>query len=261
MKDIVDASGASSYGTAFTELTGYNIYTTEDYIACLLTKPTKLSDLFYELCQIYGIKSWMKIISGAGYVTIRRDIFYSYWPSLPTYITDVASITDAETIIEGSAQLDCNEDSRISRIIIYYDLPIGEDAKEADSYNTKEIGINTDSEAEYDNEQEITIYNRWMNSWSSAAPLSWSTSYQTYLQTYLLPRLLERDYDAHYKLKVDVELKDDDNEIGDFVTVTTNEIVTPSGDGIEDEYYQIIKKAEKSKGKLELTLERINSYD
>jgi len=121
MKTLLTEAGVPYINSMFAEIIGNYYYSGEPGCIALILSDTKRSDLFWELVDQLGCKVWL---DESGYVNIRRNIFYSTWSVLPTYITTQISINDNENILKNSTSIDWGESTRYTTIYFYYNLKI-----------------------------------------------------------------------------------------------------------------------------------------
>ncbi len=181
----------------------------------IITEPTKISELYFELVDLLDCKSW---IGENLKITIRRNL-----PNRPGRRDPL--LTDAEHIVDAPATLDLNGDSRISRVLLYWDKPLLARVDEYQKYNRLHMAVDTDAEsaAEYNAVAEKTIGCRWVR---------WNVIPETQTSRWLARQTMRRVWmqrDPQPLLTVQVERKDSSIKTGDYLRLQTDELCTPSG--------------------------------
>lgn len=121
--------------------------------------------------------------------------------------------------------------------------------------------VDTDAENEYGEAILKTYYARFFNIFNSLPPFSYADTgdYSGYI-TKLSTKIIAAKRDAQTQSFFELEEKDTDLMLGDFLNLTTKNIEDVDGEGIEDEMYQVVKK-EPDYGKAKYTAEKVVSYD
>lgn len=197
----------------------------------IISKPTKASQLLAELQEQSMSNIWWDEES-------QLVKFKVFAPGGSTYGSPT-EINDDENIVE--IDTDHNEDSRISRIVIYYVKDAIGDLVKPESYARSYISwdVNAEGSAEYNEKAIKTIFSQWIT--SSAIP------------SVLASRFLRRFRDPAKKAIVTLELKDSGIKTADVVNLTTNQILKTDGTALS-RLYQVIKKQQKSLGKFSYVL-------
>jgi len=197
----------------------------------VITEPTKLGDLFFEIVSLLDCMVWQ---DENQKITIRRNV-----PNEPdrTYTT----ITDDANIIAESTKVDLNDESRNTRIVLYWDKRAGFDDEEVDSYRRIDVTVDAGAEGadQYNEIQEEKIWCRWIT--TDYIQEEVATKYVTNL---IRRRLFDR-VDAHAIIDYSVELKDEGVQTGDHVQLTTDELLLPDGSVLDAETFRIWKRNPK----------------
>ncbi len=197
----------------------------------IISEPVKLSDLFFEIIDLVDCKAW---VAENLKITIRKNI-----PNRGGRI--YSEITDEFHIIENSGSVDINEDSRITRLSLYWDKITLGDVDKPESYNRLDIGIEAGAESgnEYAESIEKEIFCRWIR----------QGYFQEELLTDYISSLVARYViyrrDASPLIDFDLELKDSDIKTGDFLKLSTDELLAIDGKSIDKTRFQIVKREQK----------------
>jgi hypothetical protein len=212
---------------------------TDVQMSALISEPKKVSDIYYGLVKLVDCKTW---VNEDLKITIARNIGNA--PS-QTYTT----WTDSENFIYESAGVDMNEESRITRCSLYWDMmSTGDDEKPSD-FNRLNIAIdvNAESSKEYNDTIEDITFTRWINS-SAAVPTTQMNQYANNMTA----RRMKHHRDALPILSVSVERKDADVRVGSKIKVTTDEINTIDGSDFTGRFQVIERKFGQSKSDYKL---------
>jgi hypothetical protein len=209
-------------------------------MSALISEPTKLSDLYFELVDLLDCKSW---VTEDQQVTLRRNL-----PNRPGRAHSVLS--DAASIVDGSGAVDLNQASRLSRLSLYWDpIAIGE-LESPSTYNRLDVAIDADAEsaAEYGEPAEKLVYCRWLQMGLDVEETLWRwvlnhTGRRVWLQRDPLPIL-----------KIGVELQDAGIRTGEYVDLLTDEL--QGVDGADLSAICEVVKREVSGEKITLSLLR-----
>ena len=265
MADMLQKAGVN-YSTSTSLVTSLHFLSTQlqsisPYIGCVITTPTPLSALFWEIADLFSVKAWIEIISGLAYVSVRSDILTnSFISGSPSYVTAMPQIND-DAIIKGSLSKNENETSRYTHFIIYYNTAIGVTVDQDSAINTFN-GQNGDrDDGLYYGVVEKIIKSRWFNGYnfnfgSTRSSLSY---YFTFMTNYLGLKTLAAHADANTQLTFETELK---NELylAAFAKVTTKEVIDIYGLPITDQVFQVIEKNKTGLIKYKYLLEKVISY-
>lgn len=259
---LLIAQAGLSYDTSFEDLIN-NLVAITPFVGTVLTTPTSFATLYFELVQLMQCKSWYDIVSGAAVVTLRSDLLYDEWSgTLPTFISAMPSINDESGIISASKNIEGNEDSQYSNFELYYDAPLFSSISE-DNAALIYRGVNEDAyNANFYGDTYKTIFTRWWNTYNEnfeADPKNLMSFVLTYLTNYLGIKALAAHANANTKLTFESELKDEFYQ-GQFVKVTTNEVINIYGNPITDQVFQVIEKSKTGLIKHKYLLEKVISY-
>lgn len=201
-------------------------------VSAIITEPTKLSELFFDLCDLLDVKSW---VAEDLKITIARDL-----PSDPS--RTFASLTDAYGIINASSKVDQNEKSRVTRVLIYWDKSPQGKKDEAASYGRLDVAIDTDAESvnDYNEVVEKKLFCRWLSTQDQV-----EETVTQYAKNYAM-RQLWTHRNASQIVSVEVDLKDETMHTGDWVQLSTDEIVDIYGEPISAEGFQVVKREKKT---------------
>jgi len=196
--------------------------------SAIISEPTKLDKLYYEIIDLIDCKSW---VGEDLRITIRRN-----FPNLPGRST--ITLTDAANIVHDSGAVDFNVKSRISRALIYWDKTALGAIDKVEEYNRLDIAIDATAESanDYNEIAEKKFFCRWMRT--------------GYMQDEVLERFarvlvtrhVRRYRDAMPIIQFDVEMKDSEIKTGDFVSVTTDELLLPDGNPLSNALFQIVRR-------------------
>lgn len=209
----------------------------------IISEPTALEDLFFELLELTDCKVWvaedLRITIAKNYPN-RGGRQYTQW-------------NDAEHIIDGSVSVDLNEESRVTRVVMYWDKDAIGDLEEQASYARMDMAIDGDAESanEYNGVKKKEIWCRWLHSDSGTAE---ELAYWTdeFLGRYLMNRR-----DAAPLITLEVERKDSAVKTGEYVMLTTDDLCDVDGSDITNERFRVIRREQKEAGKYQYKLERM----
>ena len=210
-------------------------------LSAIISEPTKLGDLYFELVELLDCKSWQ---AEDLKITIKRNI-----PSDPARTYTI--ITDAANIIKGSPAVDLNDKSRYTRIYIYWDKDAIGDLDDPASYARLDVAVDADAENanEYNEVVEKKIWCRWVRTGYLADEVV-----VDFITTFI-NRWLWLRRDAQTILSFSIDRKDQDISTGDWLKVSTDEMNSISGADIANERYQVTKREAKGT-RLDLKLTR-----
>jgi hypothetical protein len=144
-------------------------------------------------------------------------------------------------MIADTIQTDDNEESRLSRTVIGYDLTSGEEGDELDDYKRVLIRIDVDAEErEFFGEDRIKIIlSEWIQ--PNDSPLA----------EYITFHLINRFKQGARRLIARFELKDEDILLGSFVTIDTDHFQDAHGNSLDSKMH-VIKKKTAGRNQLEM---------
>lgn len=186
----------------------------------VVSEPTKASDLIAEICESAMSVIWWD--NEAQLVKFRVSA------PIPPGGT-VLSLNDNEHIVAGSINIDRNEKSRASLVVVYYKKKALGNDDEDDGYLAKVVEVDADKEGskEYGERAIKKIYSRWIVNDGEA--------------NHLVSRTLSWFKEPPVKLGFSAELKDDALKTGDLCRVTTDDILDVTGIP-ETRLYQVLRK-------------------
>lgn len=202
-----------------------------DYHA-VIPEPTKLEKLFFEIVDSLDCKCW---VNEDLQITIKRNIQNE--PGRTYY-----KITDTANIINDSAAIDLNPQSRISRILLYWDNDIFKKIDDVTAYSRLDIAVEGEAEnrKEYGEIAEKKIFSRWIHD-----DIGWKEEdFKRYIKNHLI-RQLWRYRDPMPILSFSLELKDSEMRTGEFCTVSTDEMCDISGVDVKAMPFNIIRREAK----------------
>jgi hypothetical protein len=199
--------------------------------SAVVSEPTELATLYFEIVDLLNCKSW---VGEDLKITIRRNM-----PNRPGRA--YATLTDAAHIVADSAEVDLNQDSRISRVSLYWDKTAIGDVDEPASYNRLDMAVDTDAESanEYAEAAEKRIFCRWLRQGYAE-----ETSMARYART-LACRRLWQNRDPMPILKFDVEAKDAGIRTGEYAKISTDELLDECGAPLAGAVFQVVRREKK----------------
>lgn len=197
--------------------------------SAVVSEPKKLSDLFFEVVDLLDCKVW---VAENLKITIRRNV-----QNAPGRTYHVLSDEDDITLESGS--VDHNEKSRITRVSIYWDkIATGKDG-ESTSYRRLDIAVDPDAESNYDGVIEKTVLCRWIDPTCGE-----EGGIARFVQNLGLRRIT-RQRDAQPLISVELPPKDAQVLTGDYVRLSTDEVLGPDGSPITRRIFQVVKRDRK----------------
>lgn len=198
--------------------------------SAIITEATKAETLFFEILDLLDCSAW---VAEDLRITLRRNI-----PNEPGRVYD--TLTDAAHISGKGPEVDLNDASRATRVILYWDkITLAADGTVA-SYKRGDIGIDPDAEGPngYNEEAPKEIFCRWLRAGYLQEEIM-----DGFIQDFVLRRLLNLR-DARPIITISVDLKDAALKTGGYLIMQTDELLTPAGLPISDRY-QIVKRDPK----------------
>lgn len=209
---------------------------------CFVSKPTKASQIYFELVDLCDSVSWQ---AEDLKITISHQL-----PNLPgrTY----RAITDDNALIRDSIEVDLNPDSRMSRVSLHWDINGSGDPRKVEDYLKHNIAIDAGAES-------AAAFGEIAEDVLKARCISTGTVADDDLFDYATNFAIRRVYrlrKAQHRLVADLEEQFADIKTGEFVHVSTDRIVDATGLGIVEQPFMVIKRARKDSG-VRLTLQRM----
>ena len=198
----------------------------------IVSEPTKLDKLYFEILDLVDCKSW---VAEDLRITIRRNL-----PNQPGRA--YAYFSDDANLIHNSANVDLNTASRLSRILVYWDISTLGKFDEVASYSRLDIGLDADAESanEFNEVVEKKIMSRWLHSASIREDVLY-----TYIKNNLL-RQVWRYRDAMALITFDVEMKDSEIKTGEYCKISTDELLDKYGNPLIKATFQIVRREWKN---------------
>jgi hypothetical protein len=211
-------------------------------ISTVVSEPTSLSELFWEIVKVFDCKVW---IDENLKITIAHNI--SNMPGR-TYHT----ITDESNIVKDSISVDNNDSMRITRLSLYWDWNLIDSLSDIASYEHASITIDGDAESanEYASSIPDSIYSRWFNDY-------FMTDEEQLRINYITSRYVSHRRDALPIISFKTELKDYAVKVGEFAKITTDQISDQSGITESDVLCMITSKKHTSNGLIEFKAQRM----
>lgn len=194
--------------------------------SAIISEPTKLSDLYFEIIDLLDCKSW---VGEDLKVTIRRNI-----PNEPgrTYGT----ISDEANITNDPTATDLNDKSRIALAAMYWDKTALGQVDDLATYSRISAEYDPDAVTEYEDTPEMIFYCRWLRTGYMQDELL-----AQYIED-LLARRVWRHRDALPILGFKLELKDSRLKTGDYVRLSTDELLQKDGSPLVDAPFIVISR-------------------
>ena len=209
----------------------------------IISEPTPLANLYFELLELVDCKSWvaedLKITIARNYPN-RGGREYTYW-------------NDAENVNDQSAEVDLNEESRITRVILYWDKDAVGDLEKQASYSRLSIAVEAGAESasEYNDEIPKKMWSRWLH------PDCGTEEELDYWVEQFISRYLQNRRDAAPVVTLMVELKDATVKTGEYVMLTTDELQEADGNDVTNARFRVVRREQKGPGEFQYKLERM----
>ncbi len=207
----------------------------------VVSEPTKLSDLFFEIVDLIDAKSW---VAENLKITIRKN-------TVNTPTVGYLALSDADNIVDDSGSVDLNEKSRITRMSILWDKIVTGKASDDLSYRRLDLAIDPDAEENYAGPEEKVARCRWIDPY-----VTLEETVQAYVKN-LAVRRIQRCKHAQNLVTVKVAEKDASIATGSYVRLSTDELLEADGNSISARMYQVVKR-DKNRGVIALTLLQIS---
>ena len=203
----------------------------EPAVSAPITEPTKLSTLFWELVDLCDCKVW---VGEDLKITLSRSM-----PSDPARA--FSTITDETGIVHGSAKVDQNEKSRLTRSIIYWDKSATGKVDDPTAYGKLDVAIDATAEGvnDYNEVIEKKVMSRWIHSAGHVE------EDMARFARNLVMRQVWRNRDASPIVTVDVDFKDEAIKTGGWVQLSTDELVDRFGEPYSIQQFQVAKREKK----------------
>ncbi len=192
----------------------------------VLSEPEKLDKLFFEITDLLDAKAW---VAEDLRITIRRNL-----PNAPGRA--YYRITDEANIVDGSASVDLNEKSRLTRMLIYWHKNVLGKKDDPAGYDRLDIAVDADAENSYGDVVEKKVFCRWIDPVTNEEDAA-----ERYVKN-LGMRQVRRCRDAQALISLSLSLRDLSLKTGEYVQLDTDELVRFSGDPIANEIFQVVKR-------------------
>ncbi len=191
----------------------------------------KLDKLILELADMLDCKVWQ---NEEQKITLSRNL-----PNDPA--RTVIALTDATEILDDSGSADLNEKARLTRVAFYWNKSPILKLDEPASYDRLEVAIDAEAEGanEYNSVTEKTFWCRWLSLFDQQEEVA-----QTFA-VLCARRLVARYRDAPSLIIVSVDAKDLAIKTGDWVTLSTDELLDIYGNSIAAIQHMVVKRERK----------------
>lgn len=245
--DILTVDGGLS--TDFVDTTAFasaKTWPLDDQInySVLLTKPTKLKDLYFDLLDHVDAKSW---VAENLKITCQRELANK--PGRAYF-----SLTDDQNIVINSDSVSVDDNTRITRCALYWERGVLDEPEKPESYERINVAVDADAESslEYGDVKSKKIWSPWIH--SSAGT---TEAVDQYTRNLVMRRVARhRDPDAIIELSV--ELKDSDIKTGEYVQLYTDLILNIDGTTLSGDKCQVIRR-EQSGNNYKLKLQKLSA--
>jgi hypothetical protein len=163
-------------------------------------------------------------------------------PALPT--VSLPTLTDDANLIADSISVDDNDESRLTRVVVAYDLAAGAKGDTVGDYNdgVVEVEPELESVAGYGEQRMKIILSQWIGINDSATA------------TKAAAHILGRYRQGVRKMAAAIDLKDDTVKTGDFVLVTTKRLQKATGATDANRQMLVVSKEPQDDGTINLQL-------
>jgi len=215
--------------TSFTTAKDFDCYSV--LFSAIIDERIDVWTLVFELVDLLSCKMWQ----GEDLkITIAKNL-----PNNP--IRSYRSLTDADNIIIDSDSIDQRGDSRYSKVTMYWDKMACTSDEEMANYrrnNTVEDG-DGNSANYYGETVEKAIWCRWLR------PDYMDEEKVTRFIDNLLKRILRLGKHPMPTMNMELELKDSGIKTGEYVRISTDQIVDPLGASISNHCFQIVRREQR----------------
>lgn len=192
----------------------------------VISESEKLDKLFFEITDLLDAKPW---VGEDLRITIRRNL-----PNAPGRA--YYRITDEANIVDGSASVDLNEKSRLTRMLIYWHKNVLGKKDDPAAYDRLDIAVDADAENSYGDIVEKKVFCRWIDPITNEEDAA-----EAYIKN-LGMRQVRRCRDAQPLIALSLSLRDLAIKTGEYVRLDTDELVKFNGDPIASEIFQVVKR-------------------
>jgi len=209
-----------------------NGYTVGLAVRRSITEPGKVEDLIRELKEISMLSTW---VNESQQVTGKV-----FAPAKPG--ETLTELDETNELIGGSIEVDDNdEDSRVTRALVAYDLATDGDPEKLGDY--EEILVRVDSDAEssgFYGEKKLKVF---LSQWVRGGDVASVNK--------MLVHYLSRFRNGARLVSFALERKNDSVKVGDFVKLTTQKIQDAHGSPVSGRIMQILSKKRAGQGRQE----------
>jgi hypothetical protein len=204
-------------------------------------KDMKLGDIFFNLVNSLDCYSW---VNEAGEIDIKYK----------SDLTVTRKINDSDTIIKNSVSVDLNDEARLTRLLIYYERDVIDEALDepqayARGMQSKDIDL---EKTAFKDIIDKEMFFAWVN-YAGNDP----AAVDAYMED-ITEAKINRVKTAPVRFDLSVEIKDMDLKTADIVELMTDEIQDIYGVPIADVKYQIMKRTPDADNRIKLTIEKRN---
>lgn len=155
-------------------------------------------------------------------------------PARPT--VTLTEVTDTTEIVRDSIDIDENEDSRVTRVAVGYDLFAGKSGDSLADYAKIIVYVGSDEESagDYGDKRTRIVLCPWIKASGSATAQK------------LASHLFSRYRNPARRVSLSLEIKDDGVKCGDFINLTTAFIQLPNGSTDSSRTMEVLSKQRKS---------------
>lgn len=171
-----------------------------------------------------------------------EDSFIAAKSVAPPFYTETMKELDDETgFINNSTSWDPGADNITTRVVVHYDPIKPDPGKKNEDYAGVLVVVDAEAESpDYFGEvREKEVFGAWI--------------YREHEAILMASRHLIRYRRGAACFKFAVELKDDDLAVGDFVRITSRDLVGPDGEPLPRALYEVTKKQKTSDNRIEFT--------
>ena len=199
-------------------------------VQAVISEPTEANQLLFELADLFDLSLW---VGEDLKITVRRNM-----PNDPD--RSYCRLSDEANIILKGRSVDLNEESRFTRVLLYWDKKTLSDLEEINSYNRVDIAVDADAEGDngYNDTIEKIIYCRWLQR---------GYLQEEILNDWIINTIHRRLINCSHARSIagfSVELKDGAVKTGDYLLIKNDDL--PTADGLPSyERYMVVKREPK----------------
>lgn len=233
MKDMILTDG--SVPTANVDTTAFDTAKAfdgnEPNVSAFIWEPTKLDKLLFELGDLFDSKIW---VAENQKITIARNI-----PNDPA--RSRTAFSDADNILHKSASFDQNEKARLTRCYLYWEPNVLGEMDKPSGYDRLDVAIDADWESANGGNEVIEkkIYCRWLTTSGQV-----EETVRQFAANCAM-RQVWRNREANPLVTVDAALKDEGIKTGDWLLLSTDELLDIYGFSVASVEFQVVKREHK----------------